>query len=265
MTSHRGRCCAACLAVITAACAGPPDGQAAGGDLVIYAAASLRDVVGELTDAFTEAHPVAPVTNFAGSNVLAQQIRAAAGADVFISADAAWVDFLDANARTVAGTRRDMFSNRLVTIARRDSRIVAGAAEDLPRAAFRFLALAEPDAVPAGRYARTTLERHAWGDGDVWSALQDRIAPTLDVRSALALVESDPEIAGIVYRTDAATSDRVRVLFELPPLADQPIVYYATLIADGGSPAAGRLYLDFLATRAARAIAERHGFLVLDS
>ncbi len=87
-----------------------------------------------------------------------------------------------------------------------------------------------------------------------------RLAPALDVRAALALVESDPEILGIVYRTDAMTSEKVRVLCVFPPLDDAPIIYSAALIADGDNPELGRRFLDFLTSPPAREIAERHGF-----
>ena len=125
--------------------------------------------------------------------------------------------------------------------------------------------------MPAGRYAKAALEGlqislpapqgalHTDG-ADLWTAVADRLAPALDVRAALALVESDPEILGIVYRTDARTSEKVRVLHEFPPAAEAPITYCAVLVARADDPELGRLFLDFLARPEARAIAERHGF-----
>ena len=258
---------AAILAAGLAACGGPDPGKT---PLVVYAAASLRDVAADLGAEFERRHPVRVVYNFAGSNTLAQQIRAAPGADVFLSADQAWVDFLELAGRTVAGTRRAFLGNRLVLIARTDAGLEIGAVADLGSAEIRFLAVADPEAVPAGRYARQALERLPapgprpgvdGAGGSLWHALGDKIAPALDVRAALALVESDPEIAGIVYRTDALRSDRVRVVHELPA-ADGPITYAAALVAGGAAPELGRSYLDFLTSASARAIAERHGFSV---
>ncbi len=239
---------------------------------MVFAAASLRDLAAELEQGFASdqhRHPVEVVYNFAGSNTLAQQIRAAPGADVLLSADEQWIDFLEQAGRTVAGTRRVFLSNSLVLIARRDAELEIGHPRELASAVapeagrrnnVRFLALADPQAVPAGRYARNALERIPWNERSLWSVLGAKIAPALDVRAALALVESDPEIAGIVYKTDAMTSDKVRVIYQFPVVADAPIHYSAVLIAGGPNPELGRRYLDFLITQPALAIAQRHGF-----
>ncbi len=245
--------------VLASACAGR-DQEPRRPALLVFAAASLRDVAEELAAAFETRHAVEAVFNFAGSNTLAQQIHAAPSADVFLSADGQWVDDLDEAGRTVAGTRRPFLSNRLAVIAQRDSDHRVAAPRDLARTDYRFLALADPEGVPAGRYARAYLERVALNGNDLWTALAGRVAPALDVRAALALVESDPEILGIVYRTDAVSSPRVKVLYEFPPAGELPIVYWATLVDGGESPDAGRLFLDFLVSPVAREISERHGF-----
>ncbi len=250
----------ALLAAGLVACAGPPGEPA----LTVYAAASLRDMAVDLAAELERRHQVPVVYNFAGSNTLAQQIRAAPGAGVFLSADEEWIDFLEQQGRTVAGSRRAFLANRLVLIARRDAELEIGDLTDLADAQIRFLALADPRAVPAGRYARAAFERIPWREATLWSALENRIAPALDARAALALVESDPEIAGIVYRTDALTSDEVRVLYELPAAPEAPIRYHAVLIAGGEAPEPGRRFLDFLTGPVAREIAERHGFLPPD-
>lgn len=227
---------------------------------MVFAATSLQEVARDLAAEFERRNPAEVVFNFAGSNTLAQQIDAAPRADVLLSADERWMDFLDQAGRTVAGTRRTFLSNRLVLIAHRDASVEVREPRDLARAPFRFLALADPAAVPAGRYARAALERVRWDGADLWAVVADRVAPALDVRAALALVESDPEILGIVYRTDAETSAEVRVLYEFPPANDAPIIYCAAEIAGGQSPELGRRFLDFLVSPTARAIAERHGF-----
>ncbi len=258
----------ALLAAGLTACGAPEPGKT---PLMVYAAASLRDVAADLAVELGSRQPSEVVYNFAGSSTLAQQIRAARGADVFLSADEHWVDVLEQAGRTVAGTRRVFLANRLVLIARHDAGIEIDDPRDLatagtPRGSrLRFLALADPQAVPAGRYARAALERLEVEGGTLWRALAGKVAPTLDVRAALALVESDPQIAGIVYRTDAMTSDRVRVLYDFPPSAGAPIHYCATLIAGGDAPELGRRFLDFLASPAARSIAAGHGFVTPDS
>ncbi len=150
-----------------------------------------------------------------------------------------------------------MLGNRLVAIRHRDSDLRLDGPAGLRDAPFRRLAIADPDAVPAGRYARAYLERS--GNG-LWPALEERVVPALDVRAALALVASDPEIVGIVYRTDVAASERVQVLFEFAPRDELPIVYWAMAIRRGDDRGAGRRFLDFLTGPEALAIARRHGF-----
>ncbi len=228
--------------------------------VVVFAAASLRDAAAEIGREFERRHAVEVIFNFAGTNTLAQQIDAAPRADVFLSADPQWVDFLDHHRRTVPGTRRDFLSNHLVLIAHRDATVEIRDPRDLAAAGYRFLAVADPAAVPAGRYAKAALEQLKVDSTDLWTAVADRLAPALDVRAALALVESDPEILGIVYRTDARTSQQVRVLYEFPAAEEAPITYCATLVAGGGNQEPGRDFLDFLASSEARAIAEGHGF-----
>lgn len=225
----------------------------------MFAAASLRDVADEVARELESRQPVEVVFNFAGSNTLAQQIEAGPGADVFLSADEKWVDFLDRSGRLVPGSRRRLLSNRLVLIAHRDAQIDVGAPAELITAKYRLLAIADPAGVPAGRYARAYLERQTVDGATLWRRLADRVAPALDVRAALALVESDPEILGIVYRTDARTSDQVRVVYEFPPSDEIPVTYWGALVADGDGEL-GTLFLEFLQSAQAAAIIERHGF-----
>lgn len=227
----------------------------------MFAAASLRDVVTDIARELERRQSVEVVFNFAGSNTLAQQIDAGPGADVFLSADKQWMDFLDRSGRLVPGSQRSLLSNRLVLIAHRDAEVDIQTPSDLLKSSYRFLAVANPEAVPAGLYARAYLERQTVGGASLWSRLADRIAPALDVRAALALVESDPEILGIVYRTDAQASEQVWVLYEFPPIADLPITYWGALVTDSDALEAGRLFLDFLQSPEAIAIVERYGFV----
>lgn len=239
--------------------------------LLVFAAASLRELVDEASDRFEAREGVKVARNFAGSNTLAQQILAAPRADVYISADLRWVDELEAAGRTVAGSRRNLFSNRLVVVAHHDSPFEIRHLADLARMPFRHLAIADPRAVPAGRYARAHLERVTLGEGTLgegtlsegtlWDAVESRVAPALDVRAALALAESDREILAIVYRTDVRTSEKARVLFELPAIAEVPITYCAVLVAGGLNSAAGSRFLEFLSGEESRLFAEKHGFL----
>jgi molybdate transport system substrate-binding protein len=249
----------AALALLAAGCGDRGDGGATG-RVRVFAAASLVDVAGELATAFESRSAARVEPNLAASNTLAQQILAAPGADVFLSADLHWMEVLERAGRVVAGSRRALLGNDLVLIAASDSDLEVESPGQLLAADFRFLALADPEAVPAGRYARGALEEVVIGDGTLWQAVADRVAPALDVRAALALVESDPEILGIVYGTDARQSDRVRVLYRFPARGAARVTYYGALVEGGASPVLGRRFLDFLVGPEGRRIAERHGF-----
>ncbi len=230
--------------------------------VVVFAAASLRDVVLDIGTHFSEAHQVDLIYNFAGSNTLAQQLRAAPVADVFLSANLHWVDMLERAEVILPGSRRNFLSNRLVLISRKDAGFQLSAPSMLPALAFSFLTLADPEAVPAGRYAKTFLQTVETADRSVWEAVKDKIVPTADVRAALGLVESDPNIIGVVYRTDAMSSDQVQVVYEVLPSLHQPIIYCAAALKNRPRPALTAQFLDFLYSPEARAIYNTQGFVV---
>ena len=230
--------------------------------VVVFAAASLRDVVQDIGVRFAEAHQVALVYNFAGSNTLAQQLQAAPVADVFLSANPDWVDALERAELVLPESRRNFLSNRLVLISRKEAEFQLSAPGLLPALSFSFLALADPEAVPAGRYAKTFLQAVETADRSVWEAVKDTIVPTADVRAALGLVASDPNIIGIVYRTDAMSSGQVRVVYEVPPALHQPIVYCAVALKDRPQPELVAQFLDFLRSPEAGAIYNTQGFVV---
>jgi molybdate transport system substrate-binding protein len=229
------------LAASVASAAGPSQ------EVTVFAAASLREALTEVGAAYEQHADVAVVFNFAGSNTLAQQIVASGAGDVFVSADQEWMDEVEKAGRLLPGTRRPVVANRFVVIARHDAKSAIAKPEDLATASFRALAMGDPGAVPAGRYAKAALK------GPVWDAVATRVVPAPDVRAALALVESDPEIVGIVYRTDAKASTKVRVLAELPGEATYP----AAALREGH----GRRFVAFLSSPEARMIFEKHGFL----
>jgi len=230
--------------------------------IVVFAAASLRDVVLDIGTHFSEAHQVDLIYNFAGSNTLAQHLRAAPVADVFLSANLYWIDMLERAEVILPGSRRNFLSNRLVLISRKDAGFQLSAPSMLPALAFSFLTLADPEAVPAGRYAKTFLQTVETADRSVWEAVKDKIVPTADVRAVLGLVESDPNIIGVVYRTDAMSSDQVRIVYEVLPSLHQPIVYCAAALKNRPRPALAAQFLDFLHSPEARAIYNTQGFVV---
>lgn len=230
--------------------------------IVVFAAASLRDVVRDIGARFSEVHQADLIYNFAGSNTLAQQLRAAPAADVFLSANLYWVDVLERAEMILPGSRRNFLSNRLVLISRKDADFQLSAPGMLPVLAFTFLALADPEAVPVGRYAKTFLQAVETADRSVWEAVKDKIVPTADVRAVLGLVESDPNIIGIVYRTDAMSSDQVRIVYEVPPSLHQPIVYCAVALKNRPQPEITARFLNFLSSPEAVAIYNMKGFVV---
>jgi molybdate transport system substrate-binding protein len=217
----------------------------------IFAASSLTDVMEELIERFEAAHPgIGVVPQFGASNDLARQIAAGAPAHLFLSADERQMDRV---AGAIEGrSRRDLLSNRLVIVEPRGSTTIRGPA-DLERV--RRLALADPEAVPAGVYARRYLEKLG-----LWETLRPRVVPTLDARSALSAVASGNVDAGFVYRTDARIEGRVRAAFEVPREEGPPIVYPLALLS-GASEGARALY-SFLGSHEARAVFEKHGFIV---
>jgi molybdate transport system substrate-binding protein len=223
-------------------------------ELLVFAAASLTDVLKEVARSYETASGSKLVFNFAASNDLARQIRAGAAADVFFSADVALVEELEKSGAVLAGERVDLLSNVLAVVVPKDEATAPAAAADLK--AVRRLALANPDTVPAGKYARAYLQKLG-----LWDVLQPKVVPTLDVRAALAAVEGGHADAGIVYRTDAAVSERVRTAFEVPRADGPPITYSVVPLRRSTRDARG--LVRHLASPEARAAYERAGFVVL--
>jgi molybdate transport system substrate-binding protein len=216
---------------------------------VVLAAASLQEALSEVANAWAAQGHSAPVLAFAGTSALARQVEQGAPANLFISADEEWMDTLEDKGLLRSGSRTDLLSNRLVLIAPLGSE-AAGLA-DLGDGR---LALADPDAVPAGRYARAALEH--LGE---WPHVSARLAPAENVRAALALVERGEVALGVVYATDAQASAKVRVVETFPAESHPPIRYPAAILAESSHPDTAAL-LAFLASPEAARIFARHGF-----
>jgi len=224
-------------------------------ELNVLAAASLTDALKEIGAAFEAATGHTIVYNLGASNDLARQIRAGAPADVFFSADKRLMDGLEKEGLVRARDRLDVLSNVLVVVVPADSPArVASPADLLP---FPRLVLADPEAVPAGVYARAWLESVGQ-----WDELKGRVVPALNVRAALSAVESGNAEAGIVYRTDAAISKRARVAFEVPREQGPAIVYPLAPLA-ASRKAATSAFVRALTSPSARAVYLKHGFVVL--
>ena len=222
----------------------------------VFAAASLRDALSELTDVFEQRTGIEPVINFGSSGLLAVQIQQGGRADVFISAGDAEMDRLEAAGLVAEGTRVDLLSNQLVVVVPKGGPALASASE-LTGDWLRLLSIANPDGVPAGRYAKAWLE-----SAGLWEELADRVLPGINVRGALAAVEYGGAEAGVVYRTDAAISDQVTVAFAVP-LGEGPAINYP-IAAILSRPRLGRArrFIEFLREPDSLAVFERHGFVV---
>ncbi len=248
----------ALLLALTLGACGP---SATDRPLQIFAAASLGEVAEELATAYRQQHSdVAIRLNLAGSNVLARQIEKGASADLFISANTDWIDRLDQQGLLVTDGRAALLANRLVVVAASSSDWSLDRIEALPELDFRFLAMADPEAVPAGIYARQFLESIMLDSGTLWQALSDRLAPAADVRRALAMARADSSVLAIVYHTDAATASDLKILYSVPE--DAVVIRYETALVGQGQPhPAARDFFDFLVSPAAEAIYRRFGFL----
>lgn len=226
-------------------------------DVTIFAAASLRDALDELAREYARQGRGKAAVSYAGSPMLARQIDNGAPADIFISADADWMDYLAKRGHIRIETRVDLLSNRLILVAPAPSRAALKIEPGFPLAALLGdgrLAMADPDSVPAGKYGRAALE--ALG---VWREVAPKVARSENVRAALALVARGEAPFGVVYRTDALAQRQVRIVGEFPPGLHPRIVYPAAVVAGSRSKLA-YAYLRYLRSTAARAVWQRHGF-----
>ncbi|MFZ5789108.1 MAG: molybdate ABC transporter substrate-binding protein [Pseudomonadota bacterium] len=234
--------------------------QVALADTLVFAAASLKTALDQVASEF-EAKTGAKVTiSYAGSSALAKQIEQGAPADIFISADLDWMDYLAGKKLIREETRRDLLGNALVLIAPADSSLSIRIGPGFPLAdalGDGYLAVADTAAVPAGKYARASLEKLG-----VWDGVKDRLAQAENVRVALALVARGEASLGIVYRTDATAEPKVRIVDSFPADSHPPIVYPVAQTASSASPDA-TAFLGFLRSDEARKAFEAQGFEVL--
>ncbi len=231
------------------------------GDVLVFAAASLANVLADLDKAFTAQTGIRVRSSLAASSMLAKQIEAGAPADVYFSADLQWMDYLQERGLLRAGSRRALVGNSLVLIAPQGSslRVSIGPGFGLARLLGNGrLAMADPDSVPAGIYARQAL-----GKLGVWNSVEPRLARAENVRAALEYVARGDAPLGIVYRTDALVEKRVRIVGVFPADSHPPIVYPVALTRRASAAAAR--YVAFITSADARPIFRRWGFEPLTS
>jgi molybdate transport system substrate-binding protein len=231
--------------------------QAAEKTLTVFGASSLTNVLEEAGKAYT-AKTGAPVRfSFAASSVLAKQVESGAPADVFISADQEWMDYLASRKLIQPATRRDIAGNSLVLVAPADSKVALKIAPGFALAAALGergrIATGDPASVPVGKYAKAAL-----GKLKVWDSVENRIIPADNVRTALNFVARGEAPLGIVYATDARAESRVRVVDTFPAGTHEPLRYPAAATTSASASAAG--FLEFLASEPARIIFDRAGF-----
>jgi molybdate transport system substrate-binding protein len=229
--------------------------------ITVSAAISLKDALDELGPIFqAQQHRknggsgTIVTYNYGGSGTLARQIEQGAPVDLFFSAAEKQMDELAAQGLIVADTRRDLVGNALVLIAPAQSTALHSF-QDLSNAAVKTIALGETSTVPAGMYARQTLEHLG-----LFAAVEKKVVYAKDVRAVLTYVETGNADAGMVYQTDANTSQKIRVIAVAPADSHDPILYPAAVLRDAKDKAAARAFLEFLQEPDARAVFQKYGF-----
>lgn len=228
-------------------------------ELLVFAAASLTNVLGELSKSYERRGGVPVKLSFASSSVLARQIEAGGKADAFICADQEWMDYLQQRNLIEKQSRRNLVGNRLVLIAPADSRVDLKIGPGFPLAAALGggrLSTGDPDTVPAGRYARSALVSLG-----LWDEIQDRLVRADNVRSAMMYVSRGESPLGIVYTTDALLDPKVRIVDTFPENTHAPITYPGATTR-GARPQA-IAYLNYLASPEVSETWRRFGFLEL--
>jgi len=248
--------------LLAAAGFSPSHAQAPGQDktLTVFAAASMKNALDDVSKAYTDKSKVKVVASYAASSALAKQMEQGAPADIFVSADTDWMDYVAKKNLIKDGTRSDLLGNSIVLIAPKDSKVthvdikpgfdLAGLAGD------GRVTTGDVAAVPVGKYAKAALEKLG-----AWDKAAPKFAMAESVRAALALVARGEAVLGIVYATDAAVEPGVKVVGTFPADSHPPIIYPVAATKDAKPEA--RDYLGFLHTRAAQTIFERYGFSYL--
>ncbi|MDR2124736.1 MAG: molybdate ABC transporter substrate-binding protein [Desulfovibrio sp.] len=248
----------ACL-ILSATGMTPPAAAAAEAEVVVFAAASTTNAISEIAALYAAKGLGGVKTSFASSSTLAKQIEQGAPADVFLSANTEWVDYLEKKNLAAKDTRCDLLRNRIVLIAP-----AAGALGHIEiRPGFSLLpalgrdgrlAVGDPAHVPVGMYGKEALTNLG-----AWDAIKDRIAPAKDVRAGLALVEQGEAPLGLVYESDAAASGKVKIVGIFPAGSHTDVVYPVVAVA-GQKVDQAKKFIAFLKTPEAQAVFKKYGF-----
>jgi molybdate transport system substrate-binding protein len=234
----------------------PSQNNSAAVELTISAAATLRDALTTLQPIYEFAHAGTTLTfNFGSSGSLQQQIEQGAPVDVFLSASPKQMDALAEQGLLLSDTRKDLLTNSVVLIAPLDKMGVTRF-EDLKQDTVARLSIGDPGSTPVGQYSQEVLESLGLAD-----AVQSKLVLAKDVWQILSYVETGNVDAGMLYSTDAKTSNQVQVIATAPPNSHSPIIYPGAVIADSTNPAAADAFVEFLTTDEAIAHFKSYGFL----
>ena len=234
----------------------------AGDDIVVFAAASLKNALDDVAAAWRKATGGRLRVALAGSSTLARQIQQGAPADLFISANIKWMAVLERHRHVDPASRRDLLRNRLVLVAHGKAAkpvTVNRGFDIVGLLGGGKLAMAMVASVPAGIYGKAALTSL-----DVWEKAAPHVAQTDNVRAALALVARGEAPFGIVYATDAAAAANVKVAATFPAHTHPPIIYPAAIVAESKNKPATRRFLAFLTSPNVRRLFERKGFIVIE-
>src|SRR5215468_11662193 len=224
-------------------------------EILVSAAASLTDVLNEISKDYQSKSKNTIKFNFGPSPGLARQIDEGAPADIFFSADLPQMDNLDKKGRLEPGTRKNLLSNQLVMIVPADSKLDVSSPKDLLKADVKKIALAEPATVPVGVYTSKYLT-----DEGLWDQVKPKVVPVQDVRATLASVESGNVEAGFVYKTDAAVSNKVKIAYEVPIEKGPKITYPVAIVKESKKKDAARDFMNFMLSPASKALFKKYGF-----
>jgi molybdate transport system substrate-binding protein len=228
-------------------------------EITVFAAASLTDSLKQIAAVYEKNSGDKIIFNFAASSTLARQIEEGAPADIFFSADEAKMDRLQKKNLIDPATRKRRLGNSLVVVIPNDSALEIKSAGDLTNAAVKQIALADPKAVPAGIYTKAWLTQQK-----LWLVIEPKVVPTENVRGALAAVESGNVEAGVVYKTDAGISKKVKIACEVPA-GDAPVISYPmALVKESAQPDAAKKFLDYLDSPEAGDTFKKFGFSLRD-
>ena len=242
--------------LVISGCGKNPDKANEQNKVIVFAAAGTTDAVTEIASTFTKDTAIKVILNFASSSSLAQQIEFGADADVFISANQKWADYL--LEKQLVENKETIVKNSIVIILPVNSTLSGDSPEILLSNEIKNIAMGETSSVPVGRYGKEALVRL-----DLWDKIKDKVISAKDVRSALTYVETRAAEAGIVYYTDTVISDKIKTAFIFPDNAlSQPISFPAMTLTKAVNKENADLFFDFLKNEKSMSIFQKYGFKV---